>query len=148
MYIEEIKCTSSHTEVFCKKGLLRNFAKFTKKYFCESLCFSKVAGLKPEKGSGFLLEKSSWWMQLRYWDREGCCHGPQYEEFLTYLIPLVILYPMKTSENLWFSDTFREHRKKLVIRNWSKTLFFQHDSEKKKTFKRVITFSKLTIKLT
>ena len=36
---------SSHPEVFCKKGVLRNFAKFTGKHLCQSLSFNKVAGL-------------------------------------------------------------------------------------------------------
>ena len=31
-------------EVFCKKGVLRNFAKFTGKHLCQSLFFNKVAG--------------------------------------------------------------------------------------------------------
>ena len=34
-------------EVFCKKGVLRNFAKFTGKHLCQSLFFNKVAGLRP-----------------------------------------------------------------------------------------------------
>ena len=38
---------SSHREVFCKKGVLRNFAKFTRKHRCQSLFFNKVAGLRP-----------------------------------------------------------------------------------------------------
>ena len=33
-------------EVFCKKGVLRNFAKFTGKHLCQSLFFDKVAGLR------------------------------------------------------------------------------------------------------
>ena len=36
---------SSRPEVFCKKGVLRNFTKFTGKHLCESLFFNKVAGL-------------------------------------------------------------------------------------------------------
>ena len=32
-------------EVFCKKGVLRNFAEFTGKHLCQSLFFNKVAGL-------------------------------------------------------------------------------------------------------
>ena len=36
---------SSHPEVFCKKGVLRNFAKFTGKHLCQSLSFNKVADL-------------------------------------------------------------------------------------------------------
>ena len=38
---------SSRPEVFCKKGVLRNFAKFTGKYLCQGLFFNKVAGLRP-----------------------------------------------------------------------------------------------------
>ena len=34
---------SSRPEVFCKKGILRNFAKFTGKHLCQSLFFNKVA---------------------------------------------------------------------------------------------------------
>ena len=32
-------------EVFCKKDVLRNFAKFTGEHMCRSLFFNKVAGL-------------------------------------------------------------------------------------------------------
>ena len=34
-------------EVFCKKGVLKIFAKFTGKHLCKSLFFNKVAGLWP-----------------------------------------------------------------------------------------------------
>ena len=37
---------SNRPEVFCKKGVLRNFAKFTEKHLCQSLFFNKVA--RPE----------------------------------------------------------------------------------------------------
>ena len=37
---------SSRSEVFCKKNVLRSFAKFTGKHLCQSLFFNKVAGLK------------------------------------------------------------------------------------------------------
>ena len=36
---------SSCPEVFCKKGVLRNFTKFTGKHLCLSLFFNKVASL-------------------------------------------------------------------------------------------------------
>ena len=36
---------SSHPEVFCNKGVLRNFAKFTGKHLCQNPFFNKVAGL-------------------------------------------------------------------------------------------------------
>ena len=39
-----VKCRSSLPEVFCKKDVLGNFAKFTGKHLCQSLFFNKVAG--------------------------------------------------------------------------------------------------------
>ena len=36
---------SSHPEVFCKKGFLRNFTKFTGKHLYQSLIINKVVGL-------------------------------------------------------------------------------------------------------
>ena len=47
---------SSRPVVFCKKGLLKNFAKFTGKHLCQSLFFNKVAGLRPAS----LLKKRLW----------------------------------------------------------------------------------------
>ena len=34
---------SSRPEVFCEKGVLRNFSKFTGKQLCQSLFFNRVA---------------------------------------------------------------------------------------------------------
>ena len=39
---------SNRPEVFCKKGVLTNFAKFTGKHLCQRLFFNKVAGLRPQ----------------------------------------------------------------------------------------------------
>ena len=36
-------------EVFYKKGVLKNFARFTEKRQCWSLVFNKVVGLRPVK---------------------------------------------------------------------------------------------------
>ena len=38
---------SSHQRCSIEKSALKNFAKFTGKYLCQSLFFNKVAGLKP-----------------------------------------------------------------------------------------------------
>ena len=49
---------TSRPGVFCKKGVLRNFTKFTGKQLCQGLFFNKVAGLKPDKrdsGTGVFL---------------------------------------------------------------------------------------------
>ena len=45
--INEYISRSSHQRCSIKKGVLRNFAKFTGKHLCQSLFFNKVAGLRP-----------------------------------------------------------------------------------------------------
>ena len=42
-----ISCQKQPPEVFCWKGFLRIFTKFTRKHLCQSLFFNKVAGLSP-----------------------------------------------------------------------------------------------------
>ena len=46
-FFKKVNSQKQPPEVFCKKGVLRNFAKFTGKYLCQSLFFNKVAGLRP-----------------------------------------------------------------------------------------------------
>ena len=53
---ESLHIRSSRPEVFCKKGVVENFAKFTGKHLRQSLFFNKVAGLSPTT----LLEKRLW----------------------------------------------------------------------------------------
>ena len=48
---------STRPEVFSKKGVLRNFTKFTGKHLCQSLFFNKVAGLRLAT----LLKKRLWY---------------------------------------------------------------------------------------
>ena len=59
---------SSRPEVFCKKGVFRNFAKFTGKHLFQSFFFNKVAGLRLAT----LLKK-------RLWHR---CFSVNFAEFL------------------------------------------------------------------
>ena len=55
-YLHNKSARSSRQDVFCKKGVLRNFTKFTGKHLCQSLFFNKVAGLRPAT----LLKKKLW----------------------------------------------------------------------------------------
>ena len=57
--LNALKHRSSRPEVFCKKSVLRNFAKFTGKHLCQSLFFNKVADLRP-----FFIEHL-WWLILK-----------------------------------------------------------------------------------
>ena len=91
---------SNCPEVFSCKGVVRNFAKFTRKHLCQSLLFNKVTGL-PEAWDFFkketvalvfsgefweifkntFLKESLWWLLLFYQElfaskivRNGSCH--------------------------------------------------------------------------
>ena len=41
-----MSCQKQPLEVFYKKGVIRNFAKFTGKHLCQRVLFDKVAGLR------------------------------------------------------------------------------------------------------
>ena len=43
LFLKKSTSRNSHPEVFYKKGVLRNFEKFTGKHLCQSLFFDKVA---------------------------------------------------------------------------------------------------------
>ena len=43
-------------EMFCKKGVLRKFAKFTGKQLCQRFFFNKVAGIAKVLRTTFLIE--------------------------------------------------------------------------------------------
>ena len=62
------KILRSSQQRCCKKGVLKNFAKFTRKQLCQSLFSNKVAGLRPST----LLKK-------RLWHR---CFPVNFEKFL------------------------------------------------------------------
>ena len=74
---------SSHPEVFCKKGVLKNLTKFKGKHLCQRLFFNKVATLLkkrlwhrcfPVNFVKFLRTPIStedlWWLLLKYVRRE------------------------------------------------------------------------------
>ena len=61
MKLRDAKLRSSCPEVFYKKGVLRNFPKFTGKHLCQRLFFNKAVGLacnfikKRVSGTGVFL---------------------------------------------------------------------------------------------
>ena len=48
IYAEAVVHGCSVKKLFCKKGALKNFAKFIGKHLCWSVFFNKVAGLKEK----------------------------------------------------------------------------------------------------
>ena len=65
-----IRCRSSCQRCFVRKGVLRNFAKFTEKHLCQSLFFNKVAGLSIERFLWFL---RNFWEHVFYRTPLGDC---------------------------------------------------------------------------
>ena len=65
---EEIIYRSSRPEVFCKKGVLRNFVKFAGKHLCQSLSFNKVALVFSREfyniSKNFFFIEHLWWQLL------------------------------------------------------------------------------------
>ena len=59
---------SSRPDVFCDKGALRNFTKFTGRHLCQSIFFNKVAGLRPATS-----------LKKRLWHR---CFPVNFDNFL------------------------------------------------------------------
>ena len=73
-----LRVRSSRPDVFCKKDVLKNFAKFTGKHLCQSLFFNKSTGLRPET-----------LLKMRLWHR---CFLVNFAKFLRttfYRTPLV-----------------------------------------------------------
>ena len=52
-YFRRINCRSSCPKMFYKKGILKNFAKFTGKYLRRNLCFISVIGLQTLEVAGY-----------------------------------------------------------------------------------------------
>ena len=53
----ELLYRSSRPKLFCRKDVLKNFAKFGRKDLCQSLCFNKAAGHRPAT----LLKRRLWY---------------------------------------------------------------------------------------
>ena len=97
---------SSPLEVSCKKGVLKNFVKFTGKHVCRSLFFNKVAGIKP---AVTLLKK-----RLRHWrfpvNFANFLRTPFSVEHLWWLLLSVV---MSRSFIFWEKSLFSNRKLKL-----------------------------------
>ena len=92
---------SSRPEVFCKKGVLRNFAKFTGKHLCQSLFFNKVAGLRPSKR-----EKKTLWHRCFPVNFAKFLRTPFIVEHLWWLLLKIVQKPVfMLSKNLLFGSS-------------------------------------------
>ena len=107
-----------------KKAVLKNFTKFTGKHLCQSLCFNKAQPcnlIKKDAKNTFLqntsgrllLQFNFLWISFEFttpFSVKPIFSNPFHATDLFW-------YPLKTSENLWFSDVFRGYQKRLVAWN-------------------------------
>ena len=84
--------------MFCRKGVLRNFAKFTGKHLCQSLFLNKVSGLNfffiPGKN---LLEKTGNNTQIE-WQTLKPDTYMKFSKFYYVASPLNPIFQMKSTE--------------------------------------------------
>ena len=135
---ERRKCSTTHRssrlEVFCKKGVLRNSAKFTGEHLCQSLFFNNVAGLRPTT----LLKKRLWcvflWILWNFYEHlflqnnSGgclCTHlfPPLSSDGLFFVTPEWFLvfwwnfahYHLISPEEFQFQNNFRWHLLRMLV---------------------------------
>ena len=89
-------CRNSCPEVFCKKGVLRNFVKFTGKHLCQNLFLNKVAGLSPAT----LLKKKLWHSFFPI-DFVKFLRTPFFIEHLWYLLLDVVIFQGRNYKKLF-----------------------------------------------
>ena len=76
-----LTCRRSCLEAFCRKGILRNFARFAGKYLCQSPVFNKVVGLRPAT-----LLKQRFWHRYYLVSFAKFLRTPFFKEHLRWLL--------------------------------------------------------------
>ena len=109
--IDVTKSRSSRQEVFCKKGILGNFAKFTGKHLCQVLFFNKVVGLRPAN----FIEKET----LAQVFSCGICEISKSTFFTEHL--------------RWLLQFLLERKKSILNSSVRKYMFYQHETSSLKT---------------
>ena len=91
--------------MFCKKGVLRNVAKFTGKHLCQSLFLNKVAGLRGFQVNFVKLLRTSfltehlWWLFLK-------TKGNKRKGNLCFLCSTILINEIKVLQNSQFDLTY------------------------------------------
>ena len=93
-----VKAKWSRLEVFCKKGALKNFAKFTGKYLRWSVFFKKAAGLSENFKNTFFIGHLRW-LLLKANIKFGTHHTKNFMMILVYTIH-VTSFMWLTKKNL------------------------------------------------
>ena len=117
-------CKSSHQSCSIKKGVLRNFAKFTGKHLCQSLFFNKVAEkevLAQVFSCEFCKISKNTFFTEHFWATTSRCAYFFQPFFLVYIysdhwsILKLCYYIFLFYQNLWWNiyySTKRDHNHK------------------------------------
>ena len=103
-----------HPVVFCKKGVLENFAKFIGIHLCWNLFLIKLKAnllMKVFNNQGSTIRDNSFSTYAMRDPIMSSCIRDHHQLLLLILSEIdrikQLLFPLKSSENLWFSDDFR-----------------------------------------
>ena len=108
-------CRSSRPEMFCKNGVLWNFAKFTGNHLCQSFSFMNVSSLRPP---ATLLKKRLWHRCFPV-NFVKYLRTPFFTEHLRWLLLHVIikLFSCNTSIGMTISNTFTSNARLKLAKN-------------------------------
>ena len=127
---------NSLSELFCQKGFLKNFAKFTEKHLYWSLFLSKVAGLRwllLRVAMSFRFRQLQSWDSLLYTYIAGQIHAIYREALLESCILADFLNSFSDISILWTYNCATPHVWK--AKNCSPIFILQ-----KQNFKGVLTY--------
>ena len=97
---------SSRPEMFCKKGVFRNFAKFTGKHMCQTFFFNKLAGVNDDTNRFF-----------------GECFSPINYQLLPTLVDKFIRRTISMSKNLMNSSSLLESSESILKSTFGESHF-------------------------
>ena len=109
-----IKIEKQPPEVFCKKGVSKNFTKFTGKQLCESLFLNKIAGLS----TATLLKRRLWYRCFPV-NFGKYLRNTFFTEHLRCLVPgehLRCLFHFKFAFYFMFTFSFKFSQTSLIIK--------------------------------
>ena len=111
--------------MFCRKGVLRSFAKFTGKHLCQGFFFNKFAGLRPA-----ILLKMRLWHRYFLVNFGEFLRGPFLTKHLRWLLLYLAFFSLQladTINNFKVILAVREKEyKKQFVKCFLNVIYFRH----------------------
>ena len=97
---------SSHPEVFCEKGVLRNFTKFTGRHLCESFFFNKVTLARVLSCEFCEVSKNTSFQRTPLVTASESTIAFKRKSFGDYDVVLLTMLYLKVPRMVWFHEIF------------------------------------------